>query len=497
MKRNVEYTFCMKQFKPALIAMAVLLVTVLSWSIMHCLNHPQGIQMTLAAANAPTPSAPPVGVKDKMLHPYWGNCSKCHVVTNVGKPISKVMTGPPISINDKMLHDYWGNCLLCHKIIDGIPPKTLPGGGRGGRRVAFNQTNVQSLGLKVQTVNAAIMQQFSLQNKDGVLILEVIPGSAGEKAGFVEGDEIIRVNNVRIETINNLVNELHRAKPGSDVKVNVYRGKRSRNLFIKVPAAGQMIAATAPMTQNQVETLAEQLGVPKTQQAVQQALQKQRQAQRVAATAPMTQNQVETLAEQLGVPKTQQAVQQALQKQRQAQRVAATAPMTQNQVETLAEQLGVPKTQQAVQQALQKQQQAKAAANPYFGKVAVASMSNNINAPISQQFGSSPYFTVYDPTSNSYQSVANPNANDLSGRGIQSSQYIVDLGVSNVISGSFSRDSLNTLHTLRVNVYSGVTGSVREVLGAYISGQLVPENTNVQMFAVPQPRYPVTGGAIY
>ncbi|MBF0413938.1 MAG: NifB/NifX family molybdenum-iron cluster-binding protein, partial [Desulfamplus sp.] len=41
----------------------------------------------------------------------------------------------------------------------------------------------------------------------------------------------------------------------------------------------QVVAAVAPMTHNQVETLAEQLGVPKTEQAVTQALQAQQKGQ--------------------------------------------------------------------------------------------------------------------------------------------------------------------------------------------------------------------------
>ena len=184
--------------------------------------------------------------------------------------------------------------------------------------------------------------------------LEVAPNSIGASAGMLKGDEIIRVGKTRIETIGNLDAAIAGYKPGETVQFKIYRGNKSRNIYALLPDKLLPAAATAPMTQNQVETLAEQLGVPKTQQAVSQALQQQQQGKVVAATAPMTQNQVETLAEQLGVPKTQQAVTQALQKQQQGKTGAAAAapPMSQNQVETLAEQLGVPKTQQAVTQAL-------------------------------------------------------------------------------------------------------------------------------------------------
>ena len=192
----------------------------------------------------------------------------------------------------------------------------------------------------------------------------------------------------------------------------------------------------------------------------------------------MTQNQVETLAEQLGVPKTQQAVTQALQRQQgKAVASAAAPPMTQNQIETLAEQLGVPKTQQAVTQALQKQNQAKtAAANIYYGKVAIASTGPGLGYSVSQQFGSSPYFIVMDPAANSYSVATNPNAN-RTGQDIQTGQYMVDLGVSNVVAGGFTSNAMQTLQNLRVNVYPGVTGTVQDVIGAYIAGNLVTANT--------------------
>jgi predicted Fe-Mo cluster-binding NifX family protein len=346
------------------------------------------------------------------------------------------------------------------------------------KAAAANQFSAQTLGLKTQTVTAATMKQLGLPNEDGVLVLEVAPNSIGASAGLLQGDEIIRVGKARIETVSNLDTAIAGYKFGETVQLKIYRGNKTRNLYAVLPDKLLPAAATAPMTQNQVETLAEQLGVPKTQQAVTQALQQQ-QAKTAAATAPMTQNQVETLAEQLGVPKTQQAVTQALQRQqgKAGASAAAAPPMTQNQVETLAEQLGVPKTQQAVTQALQKQNQAKtAAANIYYGKVAIASTGPGLGYSVSQQFGTSPYFIVMDPAANSYSVVTNPNAN-RAGQDVQTGQYMVDLGVSNVVAGGFTANAMQTLQSLRVNVYPGVTGTVQDVISAYVAGNLITANT--------------------
>ncbi len=390
--KEFESHFCMKQFKPLVAVLAVLVVLVLGWTGWHCSRKAERNVGVMFAAAA-TPPAPPISVKAKMLHPYWGNCNKCHVTLGAGKPVSKVMAGPAISIKDKMLHKYWGNCLLCHQVTDGLKPR------QRAKAAALNRFTAQTLGLKTQTVTVAMMQKLGLANEDGVLVLEIAAGSTAALAGLRQGDEIIRVGKIRVETVNDFQAALNKSKPGSNVKIKIYRGNKQRNMFVRLPK--NLNVTPAAMTQNQIETLAEQLGVPKTQHDVARALQRQRRGQ--------------------------------------------------------------------------------TAANLNYGKVAVATMGPGLGYQVSYQFGASPYFVVFDPAQNGYRVVANPNANDATGRGIQTGQYIVDLGVSNVVAGGFDQTALHTLRDLRVNVYSGVTGSAQSALAAYMAGQFSPANLTPNM----------------
>lgn len=395
----------MKNFKAAIAGLALLIAVVLGWTGWHCAQkRSRTLDLSFAAGARPAaathkPKAPPILVKDKMSHKYWGNCSKCHVTANAGKPISKVMTGPPISVKDKMPHEYWGNCLLCHKVTDGLKPQQK---AARAKAAAMNRLTARSLGLKLQTVTAAMLKKFGLANEDGVLVLEVAAGSIAERSGLRKGDEIIRAAKTRTETRADFISALGRVKPGNPLKIKIYRGKKSRNLFMKIPKTADRGLAPA----------------------------------------------------------------------------AAAAPMTQNQIETRAEQLGVPKTQRAVTRALQKQKAGKAAANLYYGKVAVAAMGPGLGYRVAHRFGASPYFIVFDPQQNSSTVAPNPNANDATGRGRQTGHYMVDLGASSVVAGDFSRNARNTLHTLRINAYAGVTGAVRDALGAYLSGKFRPLNTS-------------------
>jgi predicted Fe-Mo cluster-binding NifX family protein len=450
--KKPAYAFCMSEFKTAIGALSILIAVVLSWSTYHCYHDRKSRDLSLVLTAAVKPPAGNILVKAKMRHPYWGNCNKCHITTNVpASPVSKVFAGPPVTVDAPMTHEYWGNCNLCHIVTGGfqlpaaprtpatprpravnrggagagaarvaaaaavpgpIPAgmtaaphadwgscktchKILPAGGKGGAQpVAFN-TTASGLGLRLQGVTADLMVQLGLPNEDGALVLEVTPGSPADKAGFMKGDEIMRAGTIRVETLSDFARALAGANAGSTLKINIYRGKRSRNLFLNMPGNAQQAAA---------------------------------------ATTPMTQNQIETQAEQLGVPKTQQAVQQALRQQRN------TAPVAQMN----------------------------------YGKVVVAAMGTDLNSPVASSFSKSPYYIIYDPVQNIAKTLANPNYNDLTGSSVQSAQYMVDLGASNVIAGNISAQAAQNLSSLRLNAYSGISGQVGQALNLYRSGQLHP-----------------------
>jgi predicted Fe-Mo cluster-binding NifX family protein len=109
--------------------------------------------------------------------------------------------------------------------------------------------------------------------------------------------------------------------------------------------------------------------------------------------------------------------------------------------------------------------------------VAVAVLNPRLNCLVSPRFEASPYFVVFDPNKQNYRIVANPNVNDATGRGVQTGQFMVDLGAGNVIAGSYSQNALRTLNTLKVNAYSGVTGTVQGAINALYAGKFTPVNT--------------------
>ncbi len=71
-----------------------------------------------------------------MVHPYWGECDRCHLLTGgppagsqwitpFGKALEKVSTikkvGPPVLPNSTRPHPAAGRCIKCHDIVIDVP----------------------------------------------------------------------------------------------------------------------------------------------------------------------------------------------------------------------------------------------------------------------------------------------------------------------------------------------------------------------------------------
>jgi len=247
--KQVEQDFCMRQFKPAIAVLAVLVVVIVGWTLWRvCPGSFIDASQGLTPAAAKTAAGPPIDVKAKMTHPDWGNCNKCHVTTGAGAPVSKVMTGAPISIAQKATHKYWGNCVLCHVVTDGFQAngQYVAPGKVTAQAAALNWLTAASLGMSATPVTEAMMAKFNLAKEEGVLVLDVAPGSIASMAGFAAGDEIVRVGPAPVPTLDSFEAALNNAKPGADLKFAIYRGKTSRNLIASLPENLAAVAGQPP-----------------------------------------------------------------------------------------------------------------------------------------------------------------------------------------------------------------------------------------------------------
>ena len=89
------------------------------------------------------------------------------------------------------------------------------------------------LGISTENLTADLAEQVGLpRNSKGVLISDVIPGSAAEKAGLKLTDVILAVNGHAVSSLEELRLIVARMAPGSVTKLKVFRDERERTVEV-------------------------------------------------------------------------------------------------------------------------------------------------------------------------------------------------------------------------------------------------------------------------
>jgi serine protease Do len=96
------------------------------------------------------------------------------------------------------------------------------------------------LGIDVEDLSGQLGTFFGAPDGEGILVREVYPGSAAEKAGVKAGDVITSVNGERVRTIGDLRQKLASKREAKDkdqtVKIGVLRNKGEVSLTVELPA---------------------------------------------------------------------------------------------------------------------------------------------------------------------------------------------------------------------------------------------------------------------
>lgn len=130
----------------------------------------------------------------------------------------------------------------------GINSQILSGGAGGGNiGIAFSipsnmAKNVMDqlikdgkvrrgmLGINIQNVTDELAKSLELEQRSGVIVSNVRPGSAAEKAGIKRNDLIVAINGEKIDDSNVLRNKVASSTPGSELKVTVLRDGKQIDL---------------------------------------------------------------------------------------------------------------------------------------------------------------------------------------------------------------------------------------------------------------------------
>ena len=92
------------------------------------------------------------------------------------------------------------------------------------------------LGVMIQSITPALADEFKLKDNKGALIGDVLPGGPADKAGFKDGDVVVRFNGHAVIDSRRLRLEVAETKPGTTAPVEILRNGDKQNLEVIVKA---------------------------------------------------------------------------------------------------------------------------------------------------------------------------------------------------------------------------------------------------------------------
>lgn len=95
-----------------------------------------------------------------------------------------------------------------------------------------------------------------------------------------------------------------------------------------------------------------------------------------------------------------------------------------------------------------------------------------LDSPTSQIFGRCPFYVLFDNSSESIKTVANPAINAAGGAGIQAAQFLIDQQVQAIISGNLGPKAQALLQSADITCYQFDGGRVQKALDALAKGEL-------------------------
>ncbi|MGZ3338803.1 MAG: DegQ family serine endoprotease [Reyranella sp.] len=90
------------------------------------------------------------------------------------------------------------------------------------------------LGVQIQPVTEELAQSMSLGSEKGALVAQVQPDSPALAAGIKSGDVIKSVDGKNVETIRDLTRMISAVKPGTSVKLDLWRDGKDMSVTAKV-----------------------------------------------------------------------------------------------------------------------------------------------------------------------------------------------------------------------------------------------------------------------
>ena len=107
-------------------------------------------------------------------------------------------------------------------------------------------------------------------------------------------------------------------------------------------------------------------------------------------------------------------------------------------------------------------------------KICITSQGDNLEGNVDPRFGRCQFFIFADPETGEFEAVQNPNIEAMGGAGVQSGQFVAQKEVKAVLTGNVGPNAFQTLKAAGIEVITGVSGIIKDVIDKYKKGELKP-----------------------
>ncbi len=102
--------------------------------------------------------------------------------------------------------------------------------------IQYGKTQRGLIGIDIETLDSEQASQLGVNINQGVVVLGVIDGSAGQFAGILPYDIITQVNGKQVKTAPELQELVGRKRPGDTVQLTILRDGKTKNMSVRLKA---------------------------------------------------------------------------------------------------------------------------------------------------------------------------------------------------------------------------------------------------------------------
>lgn len=104
-------------------------------------------------------------------------------------------------------------------------------------------------------------------------------------------------------------------------------------------------------------------------------------------------------------------------------------------------------------------------------KICVTSEGKTLDSKVDPRFGRCQNFIFFDTDTGKFEAQENASAQFQGGAGIQSAQLVNSKDAKAVLTGNVGPNAFQTLSAAGIQIYTGVSGTVREAIAAFNVGK--------------------------